>query len=63
MFTDIKSETRLVQQTFGNHLPNAVGWDSIYAYNAETFGPDGALGRANERGLCVPPDYRVRNTS
>lgn len=51
MTTDINSEDRLVQQFFSDHLRDALGWDSIYAYNAETFGPNGALGRANERDL------------
>ncbi len=38
-FTDINSEDRLVQQTFADHLHQQLGWDSIYAHNAETFGP------------------------
>ena len=25
-----------------------MGWQSVYAYNSETFGPEGTLGRANE---------------
>jgi len=37
VITEINSEDRLVQQTFGDHLRDALGWDSIYAYNAETF--------------------------
>ena len=39
--TDINSEDRLVQQTFADHLEKGHGWESVYAYNAETFGPDG----------------------
>ena len=39
MITDINSEDRLVQQTFAEHLEKVLGWESVYAYNAETFGP------------------------
>jgi len=49
MITDINSEDRLVR-TFAEHLENALGWESVYAYNAETFGPAGTLGRPSERG-------------
>lgn len=49
MITDINSEDRLVQQTFAEHLEKALGWESVYAYNTETFGPRGTLGRASER--------------
>ncbi len=41
MITDIHSEDRLVQQTFANHLRDRLDWDSVYAYNTETFGPHG----------------------
>lgn len=46
MITDINSEDRLVQQTFAEHLEQARGWDNVYAYKAETFGPQGTLGRS-----------------
>jgi type I restriction enzyme R subunit len=45
MITDINSEDRLVQQTFAVHLEKVLGWSSVYAYYAETFGPNGTLGR------------------
>lgn len=41
--TDINSEDRLVQQTFATHLERVLGWESVYAYNTETFGPLGTL--------------------
>jgi type I restriction enzyme, R subunit len=53
MITDIHSEDRLVQQTFADHLRDRLGWDSIYAYNAETFGPQGTLGRTSERDVVL----------
>lgn len=52
--TDINSEDLLVQQTFAEHLEQALGLESVYAYNTETFGPQGALGRLTERdGVLV----------
>ena len=59
MITSINSEDRLVQQTFADHLHHALGWDSIYAFNTETFGPNGTLGRANERDVVLARDLRA----
>jgi type I restriction enzyme, R subunit len=58
MITDINSEDRLVQQTFMDHLRDRLGWESVYAYNAETFGPQGTLGRASERDVVLVRDLR-----
>jgi type I restriction enzyme R subunit len=63
-FTDINSEDRLVQKTFAEHLQTLLGWESVYAWNEETFGPDGTLGRVDTREvvltreLCAEPDER-----
>ena len=38
-YTDINTEDRLVQKTFADHLRDKLGWDSVYAWNDETFGP------------------------
>jgi len=59
MITDINSEDRLVQQTFADHLRDRLGWESVYAYNAETFGPQGTLGRASERHVVLVRDLRA----
>lgn len=59
MITDINSEDRLVQQTFADHLRDRLGWESVYAYNAETFGPQGTLGRASERDVVLVRDLRA----
>ena len=59
MITDINSEDRLVQQTFADHLRDRLGWESIYAYNAETFGPQGTLGRTSERDVVLVRDLRT----
>ena len=59
MITDINSEDRLVQETFANYLRDRLGWDSVYAYNNETFGPSGTLGRASEREIVLVRDMRA----
>jgi len=57
--TDINSEDRLVQATFAQHLEKALGWENIYAWNQETFGPDGTLGRADTREVVLTRDLRA----
>lgn len=42
------NEDTLVQQTTADYLRDALGWESVYAYNTETFGPDGTLGRTDD---------------
>ena len=42
------TEDNLVQQTTADYLEQRLGWKSVYAYNTETFGPEGTLGRAND---------------
>ena len=58
MITDINSEDRLVQKTFAEHLEKVLGWESVYAYNNETFGSQGTLGRASERDVVLVRDLR-----
>ena len=58
-FTDINSEDRLVQKTFADHLHDVLGWESVYAWNDETFGPDGTLGRADTREVVLTRDLRA----
>ena len=57
--TDINSEDRLVQKTFAEHLEKALVWESVYAFNAETFGSQGMLGRAYERDTVLVRDLRA----
>ena len=59
MVTDINSEDRLVQRTFAEHLEHELGWASVYAYNQETFGPDGTLGRADTSEMVLTRDLRA----
>src|SRR5687767_1958383 len=62
MFTDINSEDRLVQATFAEHLQNELGWESVYAWNEETFGPNGTLGRGDTREVVLTRDLRAAMT-
>ncbi len=59
MITDINSEDRLAQETFADHLSGVLGWESVYAHNDETFGPNGTLGRASEREVVLVRDLRA----
>ncbi len=61
-FTDINSEDRLVQATFAEHLEQQLGWESVYAWNHETFGPDGTLGRKDTRDVVLVRDLRAALT-
>src|SRR5215831_12070760 len=57
--TAINSEDRLVQATFANHLRDALGWESVYAWNEEMFGPEGLLGRNDTREVVLTRDLRA----
>jgi len=47
------NEDTLVQQTTTDYLKNNLGWDSVYAHNQETFGPNGLLGRNSDREVVL----------
>ena len=47
------NEDSLVQQTTADYLHDQLGWDSIYAYNQETFGSEGLLGRNSDREVVL----------
>ena len=57
--TPINSEDRLVQATFAEHLEKKLGWDSVYAWNEETFGLDGTLGRVDTKQAVLTRDLRA----
>ena len=59
MITDVNSEDQLVQETFANHLRDVLGWESVYAWNKETFGPEGTLGRTDPREVVLKRDLRA----
>lgn len=47
------TEDTLVQQTTADYLRNALRWEVVYAYNEETFGPEGTLGRRSDREVVL----------
>ena len=47
------TEDNLVQQTTADYLHRHLGWESVYAYNTETFGPAGTLGRISDREVVL----------
>ena len=57
--TAVNSEDRLVQTTFAEHLERVLGWESVYAWNEETFGPEGTLGRADTKEAVLTRDLRA----
>jgi type I restriction enzyme R subunit len=47
------TEDTLVQQITAEYLRQQLGWESVYAYNNEDFGPDSLLGRASDREVVL----------
>jgi len=47
------TEDTLVQRTTADYLEKQLGWDSVYAYNNETYGPEGTLGRLSDREIVL----------
>ncbi len=54
------TEDTLVQQTTANYLEQQLGWESVYAYNVEDFGPGSLLGRTSERDVVLVRTLRER---
>lgn len=52
------TEDSLVQKTTADYFEHALGWDSVYAYNSEDFGPSSQLGRENDREVVLTRDLR-----
>ena len=51
--TGAMTEDRLVQQTTAEYFETELGWDSVYAYHAEDFGPDSLLGRNDDTEVVL----------
>ena len=53
------TEDTLVQQTTADYLRDELGWESVYAYNQETFGPGWhPWARPPTRRSCSPAILR-----
>lgn len=47
------TEDKLVQETVANYFRDELKWESVYAYNTETLGPAGTLGRESEKEVVL----------
>ena len=54
------SEDTLVQQTTAEYLEQELGWESVYAYNNEDFGPDSLLGRSSDHEVVLKRPLRQK---
>ena len=54
------TEDTLVQQTTAEYLEQELGWRSVYAHNAEDFGPDSLLGRTSDREVVLTRVLRAK---
>ena len=54
------TEDTLVQQTTAEYMAQQLGWESVYAYNNEDFGPDSLLGRASDREVVLTRKLREK---
>ena len=57
------SEDTLVQQTTADYLEQQLGWQSVYAYNNEDFGPGSLLGRSSDREVVLTRPLREKLVS
>ena len=60
MTPSLYTEDTLVQQTTANYLERTLGWESVYAYNNEDYGPGSLLGRSSDREVVLAPILRER---
>ncbi|MFH1139676.1 MAG: type I restriction endonuclease subunit R [Pseudomonadota bacterium] len=60
MTSSAYTEDTLVQQTTARYLEQQLGWESIYAYNNEDFGPDSLLGRTSDREVVLTRALRTK---
>ena len=54
------TEDTLVQKTTADYLEQQLGWESVYAYNQEDFGPDSLLGRNSDREVVLTRTLRKK---
>jgi type I restriction enzyme R subunit len=47
------SEDRLIERTAIDLFFNQLSWDTLLAYNKESFGEDGTLGRLNKKEVVI----------
>lgn len=47
------TEDNLAQKTLVDYLEYELGWESVFAFNTETFGEDGSLGRSSDSEVIL----------
>jgi type I restriction enzyme R subunit len=47
------NEDTLVQATTADYLEEHLGWESVFAYNNETYGTEGTLGRLSDKEVVL----------
>ena len=52
------SEDQLIQKSTADFMEKELGWASIYAYDKETLGPDGTLGRNSYHEVLLQRHFR-----
>ncbi|MEA3643515.1 MAG: hypothetical protein VBE63_26810, partial [Lamprobacter sp.] len=53
------TEDTLVQQTTADYLQQQLGWESVFAFNQEDFGPDSLLGRLSDHEMVLTRPLRA----
>jgi type I restriction enzyme, R subunit len=56
------NEDTLVQQTTAEYMEQKLGWQSVYAYNNEDYGPNSLLGRASDCEVVLTKPLRRKLT-
>jgi len=54
------TEDTLVQRTTAEYMEQQLGWESVYAYNNEDFGPGSLLGRSSDREVVLTRPLRAK---
>ncbi len=57
---NVYTEDTLVQQTTADYLEQQLGWESVFAYNNEDFGPDSLLGRTSAHEVVLTRPLRQK---
>ncbi len=54
------NEDTLVQETTADYLKNKLGWRSVFAWSSETYGPNGTLGRKDQKEVVLTRELRKK---
>jgi hypothetical protein len=60
---DRRDDFLAARPVVAEHLKDKLGWESVYAWNDETFGPTGTLGRKDATEAVLTRDLRTTRSS